>query len=253
VIHVLNSRKTSAVIMLLLFTAGLFLTVISTSSAEVYATPIVSLNLPASKVTIECFNTTTSHFVTKVSNVSSGYSVTNTNYAGWCVDSTTLMTRSPTTHQAQLYSSLNPPSGTLANQNWHILNYVLNHKRGNATEIQDVIWYFVNIGGHNGTLNINSPATRAMVNDATTNGTSFVPSANQVTAVIAYPVKFSATDANIQISIIEVTASATPSSTPNASSTGPLTLPSGYLYLIIAVVIALIILIVAFVLKRRSK
>jgi hypothetical protein len=165
-----------------------------------------TLNLPPSTiiVTMEAVNGTSSYFVTNLTDVPSGYDVNNSAYPGWCVDTTALMSRSPATHQIVLYSSLNPPNGTLAEQRWDMVNYLLNHKQGTVEDMQAAIWYFVNF---NVTMTPPSNQTLAwaIINDTLANGTGYTPAPGQTAAVICDPILLFPQPAPVQINIIEVT------------------------------------------------
>lgn len=210
-----------------------------------------SLNLPTKAVTLEAFNDTQAFFVTKLSNVPAGYDVTNKTYSGWCIDRTAEMGRSPATHQVLLYSSLSPPAA-LTNQSWDRVNYILNHKKGSALDIQNAIWYFINM---NATwTSFGSQTAWSLVNDTLANGKGFVPDSTQVTAVIAYPVRIFSTDTAVQISVIEVTggSSNTPSGSSSNNSITPV-LPEISLYIIAIVVVAIIVVSLAVLVRRRTK
>jgi hypothetical protein len=158
------------------------------------------INLPSAMVTIEVINGTDSYFNTSLSGIPSGYDVVNGTYPGWCVDITSLMARSPAIHEVTLYSSINPP-GTLANESWDMVNYVLNHKNGTASDIQQAIWYFVHMDANY------TPSTNgawAMVNDTLLNGHGFVPENGEATAVICLPKILLPSPNSVQISIIEI-------------------------------------------------
>jgi len=157
------------------------------------------LNLPSTIVRIEVFNGTKSYFLTKLLDVPEGYDVTNGTYLGWCIDTRAEMTRSPATHPVKLYSSLNPP-GDLANKSWDMVNYILNHKRGNATDIQQAIWYFINLDT---AYTPTSEVAWEIINDALANGEGYVPSYGEKIAVICYPQYVLPSE--VQVSIIEVT------------------------------------------------
>lgn len=174
-----------------------------------------SLNLPSNPVDVIVQNDATSWFVTTLSNVPSGYDVTNTTYLGWCIDHTIVMTRNET-FEALLYSSLNPPSGNYSNIQWDMVNYVLNNKLANFTETQDAIWNFVN----NTSTSFQSldPNETALVNAAHQYGTGFVPSSGQSVAVIVFPQN----SGSFQDSIIEATMPQP--LTVNAAVTGGVTL-----------------------------
>jgi hypothetical protein len=160
------------------------------------------LNLPSAPVIIEVDNSTVSYFNTTLSDVPLGYDVTNGTYLGWCIDPSTHMERSPATHEVTLYSSLNP-LGTLTTENWTMVNYILNHKQGGPWDIQQAIWHFADIGG-NYTPPSNNTMAWAMINDALANGTGFVPTMGQITAVICYPETVLPGSPSVQVSIIEV-------------------------------------------------
>src|SRR4030042_3231977 len=124
------------------------------------------LILPSASVTIEVWNGTESYYETLLSDVPSGYDVTNRTYLGWCVDRRCVMPRSPVTHQVTLFSSCNPPLD-LAGTKSNMVNYVLNHRQGVAEDIQQALWYFVNLGGN---YFPSSPTALSMVEDANLNG-----------------------------------------------------------------------------------
>jgi len=163
-----------------------------------YATD-TDLNLPPTPVRIEVFDGTESYFITKLMDVPEGYDVSNGTYLGWCIDTRVEMARSPAQHLVKLYSSLNPP-GDLANESWDMVNYILNHKRGNATDIQQAIWYFINLDT---AYTPTSEVAWEIINDALSNGEGYVPSYGEKIAVICYPQYVLPSE--VQISIIEVT------------------------------------------------
>lgn len=158
------------------------------------------LNLPSTPVIIEVSNGTESYFNTALSEVPSGYDVTYGTYLGWCIDTSTNMARSPATHEVTLYSSLNPP-GNLTTEKWDMVNYILNHKQGTADDIQQAIWYFIDIDGN---YTPTSTVAWTMVNDALANGTGFVPAYGQIVAIICYPVILFPGAPDVQVSIIEL-------------------------------------------------
>ena len=158
------------------------------------------VTLPSTFVRMEVSNGTVSFFNTTLSNVPSGYAVTNGTYLGWCVDRTAEMTRSPAMHTVRLYSSISAP-GQLANEKWDMVNYILNHKQGTAWDIQQAIWYFINLaGGYSPT----GTTAWAIVNDALANGTGFIPQYGQAIAIICFPVVLLPQPTSVQVSIIEV-------------------------------------------------
>ncbi len=160
-----------------------------------------SLNLPTSLVDVIVQNDTTSYFVTTLSNVPSGYDVTNTTYLGWCIDYSTHMTRNET-FEAQLYLTSDSPSGYYSTISWNMVNYILNNKLTNFTETQDCIWNFVN-NSLTYTPNLDQNET-ILLNGAYANGANFVPSPGQTTAVIVIPQNVLPGSGPFQDSIIEV-------------------------------------------------
>jgi hypothetical protein len=159
----------------------------------------MQFNLPSASVYIEVVNGTASYFVTTLNGVPSGYDVTNASYPGWCVDVRAYMARSPATHEVRLFSSANPP-GELVNNSWDMVNYVLNHKQGNAEDVQQAIWYFVHMGGNYTPTSI---VALAIINDSLANGEGFSPTIGQTVAIICYPLVYSH-QPDVQISIIEL-------------------------------------------------
>jgi len=161
-----------------------------------------ALNLPSTIVDIEVSDGTQSYFDTLLSEVPSGYDVTNATYLGWCVDSRATMSRSPATHEVRLFSSIDPPA-ELADQKWDMVNYILNHKRGVIADVQQAIWYFIIFDG-------NYTPTRSVaweiVNETLQNGEGYIPVEGQTVAVICYPLIYSH-QTDVQVSIIEVESS----------------------------------------------
>jgi len=162
-----------------------------------------ALDLPSTIVRIEVSDGTQSYFDTVLSEVPSGYDVTNATYRGWCVDVRTEMARSPATHAVFLYSSTNAP-GELVNEEWDLINYILNHKQGGSVlDIQQAIWYFTHIDG-DGEYVPSSTIAWMIINDTLENGSGFIPGPDQVAAVICYPTILFPNQPDVQVSIIEV-------------------------------------------------
>lgn len=158
------------------------------------------LSLPSASVYIEVFNGTQSYFSTNLIGVPSGFDVTNATYFGWCVDSRTIMAGSPDKHEVRLFSTCDPPE-ELTNQRWDMVNYILNHKQGKVMDVQQAIWYFVNMVGN---YTPTRTAAWAIVNDTLANGEGFVPDQGQTIGVICYPLVYSH-QPDVQVSVIEIT------------------------------------------------
>jgi len=153
--------------------------------------PASQLYLPTTPVTATFVDNTASYFVATLSNVPSGYAVTNNAYAGWCIDWSAEMERG-TPIQVTLYSSLNPPT-SLANPeaniiisraNWGAINYVLNNKAGaSMIDITVAIWYFTGWEGSDPSV-LSSGAQALIASGFAHSG--FVPAPGQIAAAICY-------------------------------------------------------------------
>ena len=150
-------------------------------------------NLPSGIVHLTVVDGTTSYFISTLSNVPGGYGVSDGHYAGWCIERSHNMLRN-VEHDVILYSSLDPPD-VLKYIDWVAINYILNHKQGEMTDVQEAIWHFVNFVGNYTPTTVSA---KEMVNDANLHGAGFVPRTGQVVAVICYPAY------GTQITLIEV-------------------------------------------------
>jgi hypothetical protein len=177
-----------------------------------------TLNLPTTPVDMVVQDGTISYFVTTLSNVPSGYDVTNGVYLGWCIDTSVTIERG-TTHSVMLYSSCDPPAGLdpdIVPYEWDKVNYILNNKPETATvdEIQQAIWHYVDLHGpYTATL----PGALAIIADAEANGGGFAPGPGEVVAVICYPDEPEVA----QVTIIELVKPGTEGLTPGFWKTHP--------------------------------
>ena len=148
-----------------------------------------------------------------IANAPPGYAVTNGDYAGWSIDYTGSLLLG-NVYQPILYYSYGDLPVSLQDPLWHEVNYVLNHKQGNATDIQNAIWYFIGgpvvISDPNGYFPPSATAVNLIV-DAINHGSGFVPGPGQVSAVV---LDFGAA---FQTSLIEVTC---PTARQNLASVG---------------------------------
>ncbi len=143
-----------------------------------------TINLPTTQVTI---NVTFSYpdwwgnFHMTPINIPAGYDVQNGEYDTHCVAEPTNIYAGQ--YQATLFSSYDPLQPYRGGDpGWSKVNYILNHKQGDAQDVQEAIWKFIN-GGHDPT---HSPYGMAMVNDANANGGTFVPLPGEIMAVIVW-------------------------------------------------------------------
>jgi hypothetical protein len=127
-----------------------------------------------------------------------GYCVTNGRYSAWCVEALTPLAEDP--YYPRLWDSLGtnlPPH--LLSELWSQINYVLNHKLGDAIEVQEAIWYV-----QDGTdlMDIDPGPIRDMVAAARQFGPGYVPPPGQTRAIILDPTNV------VQRLIIETTCTA---------------------------------------------
>ncbi len=147
---------------------------------------VPDVTLPTVPVTMDLeHNWPVSWWLIILSDVPSGYDVTNGNYVGWCADPDTFIDKD-LTHTVMLYSSYDTAlPAHFQNNEWDKVNYILNHKIGDPTNyfnIQCAIWYLLGYGDRG-----LSATGWAMVNDAILNGEGFVPSSGEIIAIIADP------------------------------------------------------------------
>ena len=154
-----------------------------------------SLKIPES-ANIKVKTGSGSYFEATLSNISLGYDTGNGKYLGWCVDENHRIDAGIIYH-AKLYSSYDPDLAIkcpyCASDNWDMVNYILNYKRGSAEDVQTAIWYFID-----GEVYPTDPDAIAMVEDALAYGEGFIPREGQVMAVIVD------NGSRIQVVIIEV-------------------------------------------------
>jgi len=142
-----------------------------------------SINLPpAGTVDATYYNPgPVSYWSITLSNVPSGYDVTNGYYVGWCCDETYVIYNGATLSGVTLYSSYDPSQPWEGGSaGWNKVNYIINHKQGTADDVQAAIWHYIDDGY--------MPTTQAginMVNAADANP-GFVPTSGQLLAVVVY-------------------------------------------------------------------
>lgn len=138
------------------------------------------VRLPNSFVTMRAVAGIGAYFAMDISNVHSGFDVTNGTYQGWCVQKEMLMTQR-VNHTVQLYSSYDPGMPRyFQSSNWGKINYVINHEHGGRMSIQSVIWYFI----CNAPYPTNDTLAQAMIADANASGNDFVPLSGQKIAIL---------------------------------------------------------------------
>ena len=116
-----------------------------------------------------------SYFDTTISGIGGpeeGYSVWDGTWVGWCVDEYHYIYPG-TTYPITLNSTYDPLM-LWPDDDWDMVNYLINHKDPSAdrVQIQKAIWYFIN-GGYAGS----DPVILDMITEAEINGDSFIPQA----------------------------------------------------------------------------
>ena len=160
-----------------------------------------TVQLPKGLVTMRAEYGANSWFVMNISDVPEGYDVIDGQYYGWCAQENIYMNRG-IDNSVYLYSSYDPNMPqNFSNANWSKINYIINHKQGNRTNIQNAIWYYVD------SMNLPSDDSNAlaMINDSKANGSGFVPRAGETIAILVDGVN------SIQRSFLELTVPETPS------------------------------------------
>lgn len=184
----MNSLKkiTAIVICFLVFEVGIS----SIIGEQAQSTDDVCFDLPPGLVNLSLVGGVQDYFIVTLSNVPLGYEVNNIDYAGWCVDDQSPITAN-TEYNVALWCTYDP-SIPWADDEWDMVNYVLNHKVAGASrlDIQEAIWYFVN-GSGTGMKPVKpaDPQALAMVNDALANGDGWIPSIGEKIAIFCDPIQ----------------------------------------------------------------
>jgi len=159
------------------------------------AQPIV--RVPSSTVTMKAVHGTTCWFFLTVSGIPAGYDVVDGTYNGWCVEVTKTMTLN-VNHKVLLYSSYDPDM-PFQNDNWDLVNYVINTyepTNEHRQSVQEVIWYLI----CDDPLPVNDTYALELYNDAVDHGAGFIPDFGEKIAILA---DVSSGDKEIQRTIFE--------------------------------------------------
>lgn len=120
--------------------------------------------------------------ITGLPDDNSTYPIINGIYPGWCADEDHGTNRSAI-YTARLYSSLDPNLTTKCprcyDPDWDMVNYILNHKKGDMLDIQAAIHYFIDHGVYP-----SDPDAIAMVEEALAHGEGFWPQEGEYIAII---------------------------------------------------------------------
>lgn len=145
---------------------------------EYYPRP--QLNLPSQQILTYLGLGDSGKYETTFYNCPDGYDVKRmTAYTGWCVDLWHVIYPNQM-YNVTLYNSYDPDlPERLRDEDWDLVNYVVNHKQGSSNSVQAAIWYFVGGGDYPG-----GGDGQAMVEDALANGEGFTPAPSDVLVVI---------------------------------------------------------------------
>jgi hypothetical protein len=169
------------------------------SGMQIGASDGCIVNLPTDPVKMKAWEQPASwpaFFKIELSEVGTGFDVSDGIYNGWCIDYGTPIT-SGVLLNVTLNSSYCPPPH-LDVPGWNEINYILNNKIGDRMDIQIAIWNFINLGP------TPTPAITAnaqiMIDGANANP-GFIPGPGEIIAVICDPVPHH----DFQFTFIEVT------------------------------------------------
>jgi len=146
-------------------------------------------------------------FIIDLSNVDPGFDITDGIYNGWCVDIVNVITRL-VQYDVMLYSSYDEMA-PIPDEDWEIINYIINHKLGTGCDVQAAIWYFINGGAYwwvsgdpfNPSVD---PEVLAMVADASLYGPTYEPGEGDILAIVCVPVDEFGEPTSAQTVIIEL-------------------------------------------------
>lgn len=140
----------------------------------------VKVNLPTGPVMdMLGYPGSASRFEISFPELPAGYAIDSTAaYPGWCVDKKHDIEKN-TRHSVELHSSYDPDMPAFARRiDWNRINYILNHKEGEWTEVQNAIWHLTD--GED----CHSAKAESMVRNALEKGADFIPSGGEVMALI---------------------------------------------------------------------
>lgn len=141
------------------------------------------LLIPDVTIKGQVFLAINSYWVVDLLNVPDGFAqINNSRYEGWCVDEFNPLS-SKGIYNFKMYSSLDPDleekCSYCFDEDWDKVNYIINHKKGNMTDIQEAIWYFVNGG-----IYPSNPYSIEMVEEANEFGEGYKPGCGEFFAII---------------------------------------------------------------------
>ena len=164
---------------LILTTIILFISSIGTVKADDLANIKGNIRLPTDYVTMYAEYVSNSWFDMELSDVPECFTIGNEDYLGWCIQQNIFMTQK-VNHTVKLFSSYDTEMPeSFRNDNWDKINYLINHKVGNRSSIQEAIWYFIENNAYP-----TDPDVKKMVDDAELYGDGFIPEPGQTIAIL---------------------------------------------------------------------
>jgi len=126
-----------------------------------------------------------SYLIHTVTNTPAGYALADGTYTAWCIDYPDVI-YDGVTYKPKIYRPTDPLPPRLQSPYWDRVHYILNHKRGDAIDVQGAIWHFIGGPAPPGDLMFYPPTTLSsnLVDEALLYGEGFVPGPGQVRAII---------------------------------------------------------------------
>jgi hypothetical protein len=120
-----------------------------------------------------------------LTNVSGGFSIVDGVYPSWCVDYYGLLDPG-IVYKPILYRTDHPLPARLQDDDWDLVNYILNHKQGTWMDVQGAIWHFIGGPVPNTDASFFPPSatTCNLIADALAHGEGFAPGPGELTSVI---------------------------------------------------------------------
>ena len=192
-----------------------------------------SLGLPDFTATTDLASTGNGYFNFTLQNVPSGTTVTNQTYAAWCGAWHNSALQTDGTTGAPMYNTYSSsfPSGyksIVPGNNWNMVNYILNNKKGTVQDVQDAIWLVMT-----GATDTPPSATAQAMATAAVANPSYIPNAGGVLAVFwafgPNPLASDITSAamNLQSLLIEVPVPTVTQQSGCTTCVNSITLPTG--------------------------
>ena len=146
-----------------------------------------TVQLPSGYVTMLAELGASIYFKIYLSDVPSGFDITDGEYTGWCCQRGVFMSTG-VNHTVALYSSYdtNMPD-SFKDENWSKVNYILNHKQDynlDKTHLQSVIWYYTHVNYKLPSDTASDADVQRLISNVDENGSDFCPEPGDVIAIL---------------------------------------------------------------------